>query len=206
MIKDKYAYIGGTIASPVTGAAGGTDFYYYYLDYSSITSGAELTNANFIWSTTTPTYNTTYRQWLGSAVGGLTVDDRCVFAVLVDGSNDIYEFYQDNGVVYYADFFVELAATDIDLTWTDLDMKTSIPSFARRAIAHFTKSTADSDFSWRTNGQTGANGHVVTVDSQTGMTADVITDGTQIIEIVAGADNTAKIGVDIEGWYFPNGM
>lgn len=200
MCKDKYCHWISTLTTVATGAAGGSDWWYLYLDYSAITSGTVLTASELIWSTTEPTWNTTYRQWMNG-------DDRCIFAVRTTGANAIIEFFHSGSTVWFADKLEFLATVDIDTTWTDATL--IMPNFAREAITSWAKAVADQTWYWRTNGQTGTVGHVITVFSNpVNWEADirVITSSAQIIEVKASASNTAQISGYIDAWLLPTGI
>jgi hypothetical protein len=95
-VKEKWAYwtseiTTAAISSPADG------FYYLYLDYSAITSRTVIANNTpFVWSTTAPSYNSTYRGWYNG-------DDRCIFAVLADvtGFTNIFPFIHSGDYVEY---------------------------------------------------------------------------------------------------------
>ncbi len=206
-VKDKLAQWTATITTVATGAAGGAEWWYLYLDYSAITSGDPITSSELIWSTSAPTFSATYRQWIIS--GG---DDRCIFAVRVDGSNNILEFFHYGDFVTWADGIQEASTVDYDTTFLDVDMKTSMPVFSVKALIRvrtFFDTTAAVS-SWRTNGQTGSTGKFIneaSADTESpASTLPIITDSAQIFEIKHSASNASTSSVENQGWYFPEGM
>lgn len=188
-------------------AIGTSQWMYIYLDDSAIvTAGTNVvTESEIVASTTAPTYSQTNHGWYNG-------DDRCIFAVYIDGSGDIVEFFHDGGVaVFYADMVADLAHTDIDTTWTDVTL--TIPGFSTRADVSSEQvyTATDDTFYWRTNGQTGTTGHNVTGSAQAGQsggtnTFPVITDSSQIIEVKCSASNASTVALWTENWYLPIGM
>jgi len=210
--KDKFSWWDAQLTS--TQAAGGTptanDWYYLYLDYSAITEGTKITNAELIWSTTAPSWSETYAAWMNG-------DDRCIFACRGNAAgNNFLEFFHDGDLILFADDLEAQAATDIDTTWIDVDMGVgdtdTLPAFVTRAELTMVTVYVDalSVLYWRTNGQSGTSGHEVStvkIDSQRASnTLVVITDSSQIIEIKHSASNANTTRVEIAGWYLPTGM
>ena len=204
MCKDKYCYWVSTITTVATGAAGGIDWWYLYLDYSAITSGTAITASELIWSTTEPSWNTAYRQWMNG-------DDRCIFAVETDASNNILEFYHDGDLVVFANAVrVTNAAVGSSTNW--IDSVQAIPKFSRRAEVIFYGYPGDVSplVYWRTNGQTGTSGHFLFYPVAGGEpvvnTLTVITDAIGIIEYKFSIAGTVEMTIDTSGWYFPTGL
>lgn len=205
--KEKYCFWTSELTTNAIGTPAANTLYYLYLDYSAITSGTAITSSELIWSTTAPSWNTIYRTWMNG-------DDRCIFSALTNGTpNNILEFFHDGGnKVLWADQIAELGDTDIDTTWIDVDIKTSVPGFSTKAEMNFKIIYIDSTSAgyWRTNDQAGATGHVIGYASvnvtQAYNTMDVITDSAQIIEVKMSASNDNQMGVRTSGWYFPVGM
>jgi len=203
-VKDKYAHWFTELTTGAIGAPGADDWYYLYLDYSAITSGVAITATELIWSATEPTWNDAYRAWMNG-------DDRCIFAVLCNSTPDnILEFFHEGNACFFANYRADLASTDIDTTWTDVTL--TIPKFATQAICQFRMDYVDTTTSgvWRTNGQTGINGHtygrVVAGSTLSLNTCLVHTDGSQIIEVKHVAAGQDKSQVDTEAWIFPIGL
>lgn len=206
LCKDKICWWDAELTTGAIGTPAGNTWYYLYLDYSAITSGTEITTTELIWSDTAPSWNTTHKQWMNG-------DDRCIFAALSNAAPDnILEFFHEGGVVFHADEIAELAATDIDTTWTDIDCASSIPAFATVGIAWFMGIYVDgtSTFRWRTNGQTATTGHATAVclagSTRDTNTTKIITDSSQIIEIIDSQANGDQVQMNIQGWEFPIGM
>ncbi len=203
MCKDKYCFWTSTLTTVATGAAGGAEWWYLYLDYSAITSGTEITNAEMIWSTTAPTFNDTYRQLMNG-------DDRCIFAVLTTAGNAIVEFLHGADKVFYADKFADLVETDIENVWTDVTI--TMPAFAIQAMVTFTAGVADIIAYWRTNGQAGAIGHIVNqMETLVGNFVSsnsfiVQSDSGQIIEVKNSAVSAATIQMETDGFFLPTGI
>jgi hypothetical protein len=208
--KDKFCWWNDALTSTDIPAAT-SDWVYLYLDYSAITGGTEITNAELIWSTDEPSWTEAQRAWMRTVTN---TDDRCIFAVRTDGSDDILEFFHDGGdLVIYAD---DIAATLADGTPSDTfsDVTYTAPSFCTKVQATLMGTRADTNgnLMYRTNGQSGSTGHQIgrvqlNVAQVTVNTLAVITDSSQIIEMrwsAASAGNTIESW--IIGWYFPIGM
>ncbi len=203
--KEKYCFWTSELTSPQISSPSANTWYYLYLDYSSITSSTELTNSNFIWSSTAPTFNGDYGQYLNT-------DDRCIFAVLSDSvPSNIVEFFHDGGsLILFSDAISVQALTDIDTTWTTVTLK--MPAFSTKAeiIALATYVDGSSVGYWRTKGQLGATGHqFATIDTNTQAVNNVVTvftNSSQQIEIKNSVSNGNQLGILSDGWYLPIGM
>jgi hypothetical protein len=189
---------------------GASEWHYLYLDDTAIvTAGTNIISVSeLVNDTTAPTWTVGSHAWMNG-------DDRCIGAFLTDSSNNILEFFHDGGdLVVFADEIAELAATDIDTTWTDVDMATSVPGFSTKAeIAIQTGYGASSTSvlaSWRTNGQTGSSGHPMGVSQSSAKSQvnvlSVITDSSQIIEVKYSGSDAHTLAISTSGWYFPIGM
>jgi len=190
-----------------------SDHFYVFLDDSAIvTQGAALLDAGcFIAkdaANVTVEWNAAKHGWYETTA----TSDRCIFSVLTSGASAVLEFFHDGDFVAYADYIEELGVTDIDDTFTDIDLSSSIPEFATLATLFFWSSYVDgvSRLSWRTNGQTGSTGHSVAYSDgdshESTNTAIVQTDSSQIIEVRYSLANGNTMRVYSDGWYFPHGM
>lgn len=188
-------------------------WHYIYIDYSAIPADNVLTAAAFMNHTTAPTWSAAKGGWYGTAVGNLTVNDRCIFAIYGDATPDITEFHHSNNTVMWADQVASQASVDIDNAFTDLGAL-RIPAFAINGIVSFQPaiaSGADLDGWWRTNGQTGGTGHICVFvkNANTNMmhnSLEVITDSNQVIEFKYSASDNCQIQMWTNGWKFPVGM
>ena len=202
--KDKVCWWDAELTTDAIGTPGASDWYYLYLDNSAITSGTEITKDELIWSNTEPAWNTTYAGWYNG-------DDRCIFAALTNAAPDnILEFFHDGNLIVFADLIINAEASDIDTDWTDVTL--SAPKFATEILVTFFMQYEDGTAIgyWRTNGQTGTTGHLYGCVAE-GSTlsyneSPVLTDGSQIIEIVHSASNDSRSSVYTDGWYFPIGL
>jgi len=94
---------------------------------------------------------------------------------------------------------------DIDDTYTDI-AALIIPAFATTGLVTIL-SSAGEQWSWRTNGQTGATGHFFPyAGGGEYSNCIVLTDSSQIIEIKKAAAGAETITVYTGGWKFPIGM
>jgi hypothetical protein len=192
---------------------GASDWSYLYLDDSAIVTAATnlIAVGQMIDSITEP-------AWSHSKHGWYNGEDLCVGAVLTSGASEILEFFHDGGdLVIYATDIEELAGTDIDDTYTDVDCASSVPKFSTKgmASAYLETKTADGAIIvyWRVNGQTASTGNqfvgierIGTDQFVYGSPTVVMFDSAQIFEIVVSRSNADVVGVSVSGWYFPNGM
>ena len=180
-----------------------SDWSYLYLDDSAIvTLGAALITATeLIDSTTEPTYSNTKHGWYNG-------EDKCIFAVLTDGSSNILEFFHMGGnFVLLADDIQNYTGKPSG-TWTDVTL--SGPKFSQDI--DITIWTEDSDveaiIQWRTNGQSGGYGHNIVAAPSGGYaaaTAHVITDSSNRIEVrLSTSSSNLDVFVYTNGWYFPD--
>ena len=203
MCKDKYCFWTSTITTTAIAAPAANTTYYLYLDYSAITSGTPITNAELIWSTTKPSFNTTYRCLMNG-------DDRCIFAVKTDGSNNIREFFHNGEFIAYADDIADANNIDTDTAWTDVTL--TIPEIAIMASVELRSVYVDVAVTayWRTNGQAGTTGHRFAYVSAAAYnihnTLIVVTDNSQKIEFKVDGAGGTLLSARTQGWYLPPGM
>jgi hypothetical protein len=204
-VKDKAVTWVATLTKAFA-AMDGSSWYYVYLDYSALSDGGTVTATEVIYSTTAPTWNTTYSQYMNG-------DDRCIFAVKSTGAATIAEFWHDGDYVAMGDRATDLSLTDIDDTWTDVTL--SIPGFSRGAdvlvlLEYGVAPLGAATGYWRTNGSAATSGHFIgTVNSANtseNAALRVVTDTSQIVELKYSASNGCRMVLYTEGWYFPIGM
>lgn len=206
MCKDKYCYWVSTLTTNATGAVGGAESWYLYLDYSAITSGTAITASELIWSTTAPTFNTTYRQMMNG-------DDVCVFGLRTAANNSILKFYHDGGnYVEYSANIADLASTDIDLAFTDATL--TIPNFGDNARANvifggWFNTSGGLAVYYRKNGgaaTTNKVGYVASGTINSYNSRSITVDATQKIEVAMSSSGDSQIEIYTEGFYLPSGM
>jgi len=204
--NDVLYYSNAQITAQLTGAAAST-LYYIYVDPPA--SGQSLLAADIEYSTSAPTWNATYHGYYHPT----STDQKCIGAVLTDGSSNITEFIPSGDYVAYADARCDMALTDIDLTWTDVTLK--IPGFCNSAnitVQTYATNNADLQVNVRQNGQSGASGFVITTTrataaaTQTAGSLQVFTDTSQKIEIVHNQNNSDQSRLYTNGWYYPVGI
>lgn len=202
---DQVVYINSPITHTITGTAV-SDWQYIYIDDSAVVAAATgvLTGTEIINSITEPAWSDLKKGWYNG-------EDLCIFAVYEDGSGNVTEFFHDgSSFIGYADSFTDLVATDIDDAWVDVTL--SMPSFATRAQSTFRTDYVNgaATLSWRTNGQTGTVGKIVTraaVDATVGINSTpVVTDSDQIIEVIHSNSNSDTSTVFTDGFHLPAGM
>lgn len=190
------------------------EWNYIYLDNSAIVTNDDplLVASCFLNTTIAPSWDPIRKGWYYTVDDGGPAEqaDRCIFAILTDGSANILEFFHADDIVLFADYILDFSSSSIGATWTDAVI--SAPTFATKVQLTFTGFRTDdgADLWWRVNGQSGSLGHLifqVTSGSTYGAnTLPVITDLNQTIEVkyVQNVTNEAKIWTD--GWYMPRGM
>lgn len=176
-------------------------WYYLYLDYSEITTNVEITNTEFFWSSTAPTWDNGYKQWLNS-------DDRCIFAAMTNGTpDDFIDFLHDgNNFVFYASPYESRASSALTTTFTDVIL--DIPDFAdymAKVIFAQPDTAGQPDIFWRPDG-TSIDGYNTYTNYYGEVNpVDVLTNSSQTIE-VKHASNGYSLSVNVLGWFFPRGM
>lgn len=202
MCKEKYCRWEVPLITPGMAIVGDV-FWYLYLDYSEITAGELVTASGMVWSTTKPTWNTTYGQHMNG-------DDTCIFSVLASGTA-IFEFQHDGDYVGYADEIEDKAHGAIGSDWAN-EITLTVPSFVRRVKAYFEYKRVDVTTTalWRTEGQTGAMGHligtIVPANDINSNTIDVICSTLLKIDVREEAAAANTLRESTQGWYLPLGM
>lgn len=194
---------GGSNADSDDLAASG--WFYMYLDDSAIVTAASpvITNAQIVAVTAEPTWSDAKRGWYNG-------NDRCIFAVRTNGSNNVLEFFHDGDFVLFADQIIVTSGVTPSGTWTDSTQ--TIPGFSQKALTTFFLIYGNTigKLWWRTNGQTATTGHfcayVLAANIRPMNTMPVITDSAGIIEYRCDAVGTNSLDIYTEGWYFPKGM
>lgn len=185
---------------------GTSDWSYLYFDDSAIVTAATnlISATELIDAVTEPSPSEAKH-------GEYNGEDKCFFAVLTDGADNILEFFHDGlDYVGYADEIAESTNVDPDTTWTDETL--ILPSFCISAIVVFYHDFGDQStwLRYRTNGQTGTTGRrIVGANATTDPTSaivKVITDTSQKIEIKMDDAGTNTCDMWTQGWFFPNGM
>lgn len=181
-------------------------WHYIYIDYSAIPSSNILTAASFLNHTTAPTWNVARGGYYGTAVGDLTTDDRCIFAVYGDDSSpqEIEKFYHEGNDIFFDEKYENQAAVDIDTVYTDIGAFRA-PAFTKYVLGSGTLGAEGTVFVWRPNGSASIDGHYI-LQSDNDMRVGIerfITDSNHIIEVKAGHSNTATIAMNSDGWSFP---
>ena len=187
---------------------GADEWHYIYLDDSAIVTAASnvISNTELLNDTTAPTWN-------GAKYGWYSGSDRCIGAFYSDADSDILEMHHDGGrLVQYADAQTDrAAAASVASDWST-EVTLTIPACCREALVTFYLAH-DSDgelFSWRTEGQTGSTGHLVSIVGD-GVTKDfntlpVTASSNLKIDIKAAGSNDMIVAVYTNGFYLPQGM
>lgn len=185
---------------------GNSDWYYIYLDDSAIVAADtnELTADEIIYSTTEP-------AWSDEKLGWYNGSDRCIFAVLTNGSGEILAFYHDGDSVLYDLYIADLDQVDISsIAWTTVTI--TIPSFCRKAEVTFRYDNSNGTIEimqWRTKGSASV-GHraigVSTTDDVVHNTCTIIVNSDLQIEVMDSDVTNNKAYCFTDGWFFPIGM
>jgi len=203
-VAGKIALWSSQLTKQLSGPTAST-WYYLYLDESAITSLTAITATELIWSTTAPSWSHTYRGWYNSA-------DRCIFAVRSNASSQIAEFYQQGDDVIFADDITNRAMANLSTSWTDVTL--TIPAFTQCGLCtintYYNGSLGANYCYWRTNGQTGATGHLVCYVGnnivRSTNSLQVYTDSSQIIEVKMTAAGNYQAEVLTYGHKLPSGL
>ena len=186
---------------------GASEWHYIYLDDSAIvTQGdSELDADCFLNDTTAPTWSAAKHGWYNGS-------DRCIFAVLTNGSNQIVNFLHDGSRrVTWVDYRVEASSTDVDASWTPVDMATSVPGFSTKAVVQIEWWGGNDGLQWAVNGAEPTYGGRLIKNSSAGVTddniiAEVYLDTSQIFELIATGNGDDIAEVACLAWDIPGGM
>jgi len=189
------------------GTPSASDWYYLYIDDSAVvTLGTNLlTTDQLLWSNTEPSWSETKHGWYSG-------EDKCIFAVLTDGSGNITEFFHNGDNVWFADQVTVRANAVVATDWSD-EITLSMPVFARRASVTFVWAyiNAAIGLKWRTEGQTGTTGHFACLPidadvTQIGSTKTVIASSNLKIDIAEASASNNTCYAYQNNWYFPTGV
>ncbi len=186
-----------------------SDWSYLYIDYSTVGSPA-ITNANLIDSTTEPQL-TLSSSWQNGS-------DRCIFAVLTDGSSNILEFYQEDNYVKYVKNIIDRAYAVLTTSWVTQSI--TMPKFTTQARLHtynygqtdnITFPTVNPPVTgahWRPKGATDSTGSMFYGsggNSENNISLKVLTNTSQQIEIIHddAVYGPPYLQIQTEGFYLP---
>lgn len=205
---DQALLINSTITHTIT-SPGTSQWQYIYADDSAIVSAGTniLTGSEIINSTTEPTYNVAKRGWYNGT-------DLCLFAVYIDGSGNIDNFYHDGGdLVVWDEQPQSIGALTPSTTWTDVDMSDEAPAFCTKILATFSFSYVDGSnpvIEYRSNGSSGGGQRVALVNASETRAypqRTIFSDSAQVIEVrFDTATANSAIEVYGDGWFLPKGM
>ena len=179
-------------------------WHYIYIDDSAVvTQGvAELDADCFINDTTAPTYSHANGGWYNG-------DDRCIFAVLGNGSSQITKFYHDGGDYLMWDESETNYASVFGVTdWTAQTI-TQMPGFSTKVCLHVKGSGVGAATTYlRVTGSSAVVGQYTTHVASQGVfdenTVIMFTDSDQKYDLRSHATTSTRIMVN--GWFFPKGM
>ncbi|GAG53683.1 unnamed protein product, partial [marine sediment metagenome] len=207
-----YQFGSGGSNSDSTNLAGG-DWFYLYIDDSAVdTAGTNLIAvAQLLAVAEEPVKSEAKHGRYGSAAAGnATADDRCIGAFRTGATPGILEFFHEGDLCLFADAIEVLSATVISTTWIDVTF--IAPCFATKIEMNIegVYDNANTTVFWRTNGQTGGTGHrigIIHTDApRLSLQIQVISDSSQMIELISADATTNTLDVNIDGWRFPIGM
>lgn len=132
-----------TSSSNLTASA----LHYIYIHNASVIAGATrlLTATEFLNSTTAPT-------WSHAKVGWYNSNDRCIGAVLTNASSQVLSFtvFSDN-YYRYASPVEEFSVAAAGVTYTALDISSSVPVFSTRARLRLLAGTSQTSYYFDTS-------------------------------------------------------
>jgi len=200
---------GSNAASAGTQAdLGDAGWQYLYIDDSAVvTQASALLDADcFLNSTTAPTFSTTKFGWYNG-------NDRCIMAMYCDGTGYEEWWHDGDDYVVHADNHATITNQLVQASWVDAEAGLHGPAFSTRFEVIFQIAESGTPEAgglyWRRNGSAATTGQRVytnvTDDDWYGPTIQVLTDSSQLIELLyVATDNT--INGWTKGWYFPRGM
>ena len=186
---------------------GNNEWHYIYIDYSAVVSlGLNLlTAAQFLNSTTGPTWSAANRGWYNG-------NDLCVFAVRTDGAAGVLNFHHDGGdyVMYDASQTTNINGTDVDDSYVDCQI--NAPALGHKmeiAVIGNANGFSAGALYYRVNGETGAHevGYLLNGSadrSQVDLTA--FSDSSGLIEVKMQNSGASLMTVNTLGYYLPTGM
>lgn len=190
-------------------AIGTSNWMYIYLDDSAIvTAGTNLlTAAEFLASTTAPT-------WSHTKHGFYNGEDRCIFAVYINSSGNIFIWRHDGGrYVMLDESCTERSLSDLDSTRVTVTLD-YVPAFSTKAQLNLRSyangDTTTCDLFCSVAGSANDGIYVGLSKSADGAreynTFDMFCSASQQIDIWHSVDGGHKAGVNTNGWYLPRGM
>jgi hypothetical protein len=126
---------------------GANEVHYIYIDNTAVVAAAArlLTATEFVNSTTAP-------AWSQAKVGWYNGNDRCIGAVLTDGSNHVLSFVSFSKQYYrYAAPVSEFTVAAAGVTYASLDCASSIPRFATLARFRILTGTSNATYYFDTS-------------------------------------------------------
>jgi hypothetical protein len=191
----------------------GTDIYYIYIDDSAVvTAGSQtLTATEFLHRPTEPTWNDEKKGWYNGT-------DRCIFAVYINSSNDVYEFWNTGDTVMASDSSIVFRShAEIETSFVDISCVTYQPVFSEQIIVTISpenySGTSGKDFYYRANGSTADGQLIAQIDADTHGEQiwqwNLLTTG-QVFEMKGSHDGNGGhenwLSVFAGGWYFGEGI
>jgi len=172
---------------------------YLYIDYSSIPAGGILLQADLIWSLTPPVWSDTYLAYYNGS-------DRCIFGVELV-ANEIQAFNHARNYVACPVGFTEGNPSD---TYAALTNAFPVPTFCTSVNVLFRGIFVDTTTSllYRTD-TASTDTPVLTLragaDHQDN-TMQIVISSTQQIQWKEATAGNNTYGVDLRGWYLPEGI
>jgi hypothetical protein len=185
---------------------GASEWHYIYLDDSAIVTAATnlITNSEILNDTTAPTWSASKHGWYNG-------NDRCIFAVLTDGSNNVLEFFHAGSrKVFYADAKGDYSNADPGTDYST-EVTLTIPAFSGKATCLFALFYVDGapGFGYWRHPDDATGGPVIgSVAAGTTLcfnTTDVCCDSNLKINIAVSAASDT-MSVTTQGFYLPEGM
>lgn len=201
-----YLSIESSSGLTLTPSLSGTSYWHFiYLDYSAITQRLLDSSSYFTDSTTAPTFNYTKKGYYNG-------DDRCIFAIYVDGSGNIVNFWHfGDDICWWDDRRTVRAYAAMAAGWANtVPFATAVPPFSTEVQfqAFINDTTTSSILDSRLNGSTTTVGLRIGRVNATSSTWDTITmrhalGTSQGIQFKASAGTTTSLEVHASAWFFP---
>jgi hypothetical protein len=194
------------LTKSIAGAAVDT-WYYLYIDDSAVVAlgGKHLTEAELLWSDTPPTYS-------HSKYGRYNGDDKCIFAMLTDGSGNWIGFYHDGArFVEYDAQIQDLNNEDVDTVFIEVPLTApNLGDNAQVQVTFYMNHNNQTIFGYyRKKGSSATTnifGRVKAASEYNTSSRRVTVDSSQIIEVAFDTAGNDVLNVYTDGFYLPAGM
>lgn len=165
---------------------GNSTLYYIYIDESASTASL-ITVDCFRNHSTAPTFNSTRKGWMN------TSNDRCIGAVLTDGTADILDFDTFGNFYRYAVPITEFSVSGSGVNYQSVDVSSSVPIFATRVRIQVATNTANTLYFDTSSSSSTPEGHYLAAGAV--QTFDIQTNSSQVFYFKGTSDVNTTIYV-----------